>query len=198
MRVPIITWLWLLAAHLQRYYVALLTTYGWVHIVVYCAALYLSDSFLLHSFFKLGALVLITYLMRPTLGLKNSAYMRDYDMPETITVRISLLSLGTIATFFLPAWSMGMVIVMMLGIFSFAFDTVGNIPDKVGYALLRGSYFMLYNAPLILMLSAVATVAEYCPWPIMNIILVYPLFAAILIILYVYAIHENYELYYAE
>lgn len=198
MRVPLMTWLWLLATHLQRYYYALLTTYGWLRIVIYCVALYLTHSLLLHSFFKLSASALSIYLMRPTLMLKNRLYMRDYDMLEAITVRLSLLSLGTILIFFLPTWLTGIAVIMMLSVFSFAFDAVGSIPDKVGYALLRASYFMLYNAPVVMGLGAVAAVAEYCPWPIMHIILVYPLFAAMLTILYVSAVHENYELYYAE
>jgi hypothetical protein len=140
--------------------------------------------------------------MRPTIGLKKISYPRDYFTLENLTCTGAIIFFFTVLALLLPKFFWGIVFVFALCCFSFLYDATGSIPDKVGYALVRTCYFILYKLPIISMLFLFTALAIYIKLGFVGIVLkmlfIYPFLAALVTILYVNAVHDNYELYYAE
>jgi len=201
-RTPLTTWLGLIALHIQRYYYALLRSYAFFIVLGYALSMYYVKNNLFGVFITLLMLSLIIYLMRPTVGLKKINYLLDYISLETITSSLAIIFVYLLLAALLPKWFMGVVVVSALCSFAFLYDATGSIPDKVGYALARTGYFLLYKAPVLCAVALVASATVYINFGfvglLLNMLVLYPLYAAIITILYVSALHENYELYYAE
>ncbi len=201
-RTPVTTWLGLIYLHTQRFYYALLTTYGFLAYACCMLSLYYVKNALCGVLVTLLILSLMMYLMRPTVGLKKFCYLRDYFSLENVTSLLAVILVYTLLAILLPKITFGIILISALVSFAFLYDAVGSIPDKVGYALARSGFFLLYNAPSLSIVAFVATAINYVDLGliglILNTFLLYPLYAALITILYVSALHENYELYYAE
>jgi len=140
-RTPLTTWLGLIALHVQRYYVALVTSYAFLIVTGYALSMYFVKNNLFGVFVTLLKLSLIIYLMRPTTGLKKIKYLRDYFSLENFTSTLAIILVYVFLAVLLPKWFMGVVVVSALCSFAFLYDATGSIPDKVGYALARTGYF---------------------------------------------------------
>jgi hypothetical protein len=201
-RTPIITWLGLIALQLARFYYALLTTCGFFILISYGTGIYFFKNALFLVLATLFILSFIVYLTRPTVGLKKMTYLRDFFSLENLVSTCAIIFVYALLAALMPTWFMGVIFITSLCSLSFVYEAIGSIPDKVGYALARTGYFLLYKAPVLFVIALVATVINYIDLGVTGIILktiiFYPLYAAIITMLYVSTLHDNYELYYAE
>ncbi len=201
-RTPIIMWLGLILLHLQRYYYALLTSYAFFIPICYLAAAYFFRNNLVGIVSTLLILSCIIYLMRPTVGLKTCGYLWHYCTLENITSVLAVTFVYLLSAALLPKFFLGLIFLAALCSFSFVYDAAGSIPDKVGYALARTGYFFLYKAPIMIIFFLLSTASAYSNFVLVgimfNIFFLYPLLAALVMVVYISALHDTYELYYAE
>lgn len=201
-RTPITTWLGLIAVQIKRYYYALFQSYAFFILIAYAVSIFYCNNSLFGVVVTLLTLSLIMYLMRPTVGLKKINYLLDYTSLETLTSSLAIVSVYGLLAVLMPKWFIGTLLILALCSFAFLYDTSGSIPDRVGYASARTAYFFVYNAPVLCTFALVASATICINFGVvgllLQVILFYPLYAAIVTVLYLNAVHENYELYYAE
>ncbi len=201
-RTPLTIWLGLLALHMQRFYYALVTTHSFFVLAAFILSMHYVTNVLWGVFLTLLVLSYMIYLMRPAVGLKKIAYLREYFCLENITATVAVLFVYIFLAAITPKAFIALIFIAALGSFSFLYDIDGSIPDKVAYSLVRTGYFLVYKAPVLLCMILIIMVINYFDFGLTGIIFkatfLYPFLAASSILVYVSAVHENYELYYAE
>ncbi|GEM_PF-4392386 len=193
------SWLGLIAFSLYRFYRALVTTGA----IVLAIPLAVMSYFYPPQFFLILVwLSLIVYLMRPTIGLKNRDYSKRYFSLEHIVCLAAYILFFSVIALFVPLSMRGCVILFALINYSFLYDYAAAIPARCARAFIKSCYFVLYKAPVIVLLAFALCIFEYfgqnqiCM--IFKLSILYPLLSGLVTIMYIHAIHENYELYYAE
>ncbi|MBY0109944.1 MAG: hypothetical protein K2X90_02430 [Candidatus Babeliaceae bacterium] len=201
-RVPVTDWLGLLIIHMQRFYHTLVTTYAFFILAAYIVSMHYVTQSLWGIFLTLLVLSYMMYLMRPTAGLKKMAYLHEYFCLETITSTCAIISTYIFFVSIMPKFFTALILIMALCSFSFLYDISDSIPDKVAYTLIRTGYFVIYNAPALIGVALVTVLINYFDGGLVGImvkaLVCYPFLSAYITLIYVIALHENYELYYAE
>lgn len=182
-------WLGIIALHLYRYYHALFFSGA---VILLPLAWYVPGL----------APALLVYYMRPSIIKKDTAYLWTWFMPERLVAWLFIALVYTACAALLPHQVTGILGIFVLITYGFLYDTQGSIPETVGLALVRTGYFVLYQLPVVTFLCICATVTVYvCGGVIGSVIqllVFYPLYASLITVMYGTAIHENYELYYAQ
>ncbi len=196
--VPLTSWVGILALLIQRFYRGL----GSLSAIGIVAGVGIAGFFTVNYLLVLIWLSCIVYLMRPSVGLKNNDYIQEYFSSENLACLVSLMLFFMMLSLMVPLWMRGGITGFALVTYSFLYDYKNSLPERFCNTLYKSFLFIIYKAPFFLALVILLSIFEY--WLINGaafvgmLMVVYPAMIALITLLYIQGIHEQYELYYAE